>query len=458
MITKCLNWLTVAAMLSLTACMPQTIEQRPDLKRLYEISSADRFQPPVIIIHGVLGSRLRTRAGHQEIWPGSVTQLLFGSFDNLRLEIQTDTLEADFSGSEPYALFEAIGDNDYYGRIIDTLTEAGGYRLAQPGDANPQHEARVYTFIYDWRQDLTQNAAELDRFIEQLRRDYGMPGLKVDIVAHSMGALITRYYLRYGSHDVLNDATFRFNSAAAQKVRKVVLIGAPNLGSVSGLQQFLMGFQVGTGGIPTETLATMPGVYQLLPHPDRDWMITPDGNKDQRDLYDPRTWRSFGWSIFNPEARQRILTRFNNDTEGEAYLATLERYFDKQLYRARQFHRAISTPIQQSPVRYIVFGGDCELTPARCLIERVDNQVVIRLHPENIKNRVAGVDYEKLMLEPGDGRVTKPSLLARNSLDPSVPGRGDEVFPLAYSMFLCEEHSQLTGNINFQDNLLNVLL
>ena len=88
----------------------------------------------------------------------------------------------------------------------------------------------------------------------------------------------------------------------------------------------------------------------------------------------------------------------------------------------------------------------------------MDDQVVIRLHPEDIKNRVAGVDYGKLMLEPGDGRVTKPSLLARNSLDPSVPGSGDEVFSLAYSMFLCEEHSQLTGNINFQDNLLNVLL
>ena len=34
----------------------------------------------------------------------------------------------------------------------------------------------------------------------------------------------------------------------------------------------------------------------------------------------------------------------------------------------------------------------------------------------------------------------------------------DVFFPLAYSLFLCEDHEHLTGNINVQDNLLNVLL
>jgi hypothetical protein len=60
------------------------------------------------------------------------------------------------------------------------------------------------------------------------------------------------------------------------------------------------------------------------------------------------------------------------------------------------------------------------------------------------------------MLEPGDGRVTKPSLLGRQSLDPTLQGGGS--FPIAFSFFLCEDHDQLTSNINFQDNLLNALL
>jgi hypothetical protein len=62
------------------------------------------------------------------------------------------------------------------------------------------------------------------------------------------------------------------------------------------------------------------------------------------------------------------------------------------------------------------------------------------------------------MLEPGDGIVTKPSLLARSSLESSPVSTTEGAFPLAYTMFLCERHSQLTGNISFQDNLLNVLL
>ena len=30
--------------------------------------------------------------------------------------------------------------------------------------------------------------------------------------------------------------------------------------------------------------------------------------------------------------------------------------------------------------------------------------------------------------------------------------------PIAYWFFLCEHHARLTGNVSFQDNLLNVLL
>lgn len=54
--------------------------------------------------------------------------------------------------------------------------------------------------------------------------------------------------------------------------------------------------------------------------------------------------------------------------------------------------------------------------------------------------------------------MTKSSLLARNSLDPSVPRHPYVFFPLDYSMFICESHDQLTGNVTFQDNLLHVLL
>jgi len=63
-----------------------------------------------------------------------------------------------------------------------------------------------------------------------------------------------------------------------------------------------------------------------------------------------------------------------------------------------------------------------------------------------------------LMLEPGDGVVTKASLLARDTLDPTIERHRYSFFPVRYSFFLCEAHNRLTSNINFQDNLLHALL
>ncbi|MFQ5757798.1 MAG: hypothetical protein ACE5H7_17110 [Acidiferrobacterales bacterium] len=451
--------LIIVLTLVLAGCA--TTPKEPDLKRLYAVSSADRSQNPVILIHGILGARLRTKDDNKEIWPGSLTNFLFGNLDSLALEIDPETLRPVEVDSEAYALFDQFAGRDYYGQIWRALEEAGGYAFAQPGQPHASEAQNFYVFVYDWRQDLVQTAAKLDRFIDQIRSDYQDPELKVDIVAHSMGALLTRYYLRYGSEDVLGADTFRPNHLGAAKTRKVILLGAPNMGSISGLQLFMKGQKgqkFGLARLYPEIMATMPSTYQLLPHPDRDWMITLEGKKWHRDLYAVETWRNFQWSIFDPKARKRIKKRFSSPAQANRYLAVLERYFERNLARAKAFHRALSIPLAQTPVRYIVFGGDCVLTPARCAVERVNGQTHIRLYPSEIAHPIRGIDYERLMLEPGDGRVTKPSLLGRNSLDPSVPENNGGAFPIAYAVFFCDRHSRLTANITFQDNMLNILL
>ncbi len=115
----------------------------------------------------------------------------------------------------------------------------------------------------------------------------------------------------------------------------------------------------------------------------------------------------------------------------------------------------MTVPLPETPYKLIIFGGDCHMTPARLLVEEVDGISEIRLLPSEIKNPLPGVDYETLMLEPGDGTVTKASLLARESLDPSVPRHKYSYFPIDYPIFLCEKHDQLTGNINWDVHWLN---
>jgi pimeloyl-ACP methyl ester carboxylesterase len=435
----------------------------PDLRRLYA-SGMERVEvPPVIIVPGILGSRLRERKSGRELWPGSIFNVLF-SAHSLALDIDPTTLEPRPDELEAYDLFRGLLGSDFYGAIIETLERQGGYLRGEPGRPAEAGRRRYYIFPYDWRQDNVVTARKLDALIEQIRRDYGDPRLKVDIVAHSMGGLITRYYIQYGVTDVLDGNDFPANFSGADKIRTAILLGTPNLGSVNALHSLVVGHQVGRQAIPAEVLATMPSVYQLLPHPVTNWIVDIKGKPLEQDLYFVGTWMVFQWSIFNPEIAQRVRSRYSSVAEGNRQLDVLQYYFAKRIERARRFVWSLTyNESQNAPVKLVVFGGDCTLTPARVVLERdpgtsPDGRGVVRLFPDTIQAPAPGVDYSRLMLEPGDGEVTKPSLLARQSLDPTVSRSEDVFFPLAYAFFLCVDHEHLTGNINFQDNLLNVLL
>ena len=325
-----------------------------------------------------------------------------------------------------------------------------------PGVPPEAGERRYYVYAYDWRQDNVESARGLDRLIERLRRDYRDPKLRVDIIAHSMGGLIARYYQRYGTDDVLEGQESQISLYGSTRVRKLILLGTPNMGSASSLHAFLLGESIGFGRIPQETLATLPSGYELFPHPLVTWLLDAAGHGLHDDLFAGGVWRRYRWSIFDPAVEARV--RAAHGADSAAYLAALHRFFDYRLERARRFLWALSTPEPPSSIRYVLFGGDCALTPARLVLEETGAGPAARLRPGDIRAPVAGVPYPELMLEPGDGSVTKPWLLARETLDPSAPQNEDSVIPIAYWFFLCEHHTRLTGNVNFQDNLLNVLL
>ena len=441
-------------MLALASCAREPA--RPDLGRLYRVGTTYSDTTPVIVIPGVFGSRLRDRTSGVEVWPGTARMILFDDYRHLALDFDRTTLVVRPDNLEAFGVTDAALGQDFYGKIIETLRDFGGYVRGTPGVAPAPGERRYYVYAYDWRQDNVDAARGLDRLIEALRRDYADPKLRVDIVAHSMGGLIARYYQRYGTEDVLDGRESQISLYGATRVRKLILLGTPNMGSASSLHAFLAGEAIGFGRIPQETLATLPSGYEIFPHPLVTWLLDAAGRPLHDDLFDGEVWRRYRWSIFDPAIEARI--RAARGPDAEAYLAALRRFFDYRLERARRFLWALSTPEPPSAIRYVLFGGDCELTPARLVVEDVGGTPVARLHPTDIRAPVAGVPYAELMLEPGDGSVTKPSLLARETLDPSAPQSEDSVIPIAYWFFLCEHHTRLTGNVNFQDNLLNVLL
>ncbi len=409
---------------------------------------------PVILIPGVLGSRLTRGPGGAEAWPGSTRKLLTSGYAELALRVDPETLEPLDDGLVASGLFDAAAGQDFYGRIVRELSEAGGYRIATPGERLERPESRLYLFPYDWRQDNVVTAGKLDRFIEQIRADYGDPGLRVDIIAHSMGGLVVRYYERYGTADVLDGNTFNVTGAGAAKLRRVVLLGTPSQGTVNAVHSFLNGYRVALSRLPTEGVALMPALYQLFPHPLVDWVVDINGQALRRDLFDVRTWRQYEWSIFNPGVRRRV----QRQSAMWPKQAVLERWFEKQLARSRRFVWSLMVPTGEvGLIDPLLLGGDCIPTPRRLVVEHFEGHALARLRPEQIARPRPGIDYDSLMYESGDGSVTKSSLFARQRLQPEMPRHEQEPLEPGRSMLLCERHDELTSNKAFLEVMQDYL-
>ncbi len=441
----------------------------PDFERLYQENSVatppvqPAPSPPVVVIPGLFGSRLVHRDTGEEVWPASTFDLLFGRYEALELPIDdptaTDLVAAGITE-------QAVG-RDFYGALLHTLEAFGGYVPTEPGTPVPDRRVRrLYVFDYDWRQDNVISAARLKVFLDTIRADHDDPALTFDIIAHSLGGLMARYFLRYGDEDVLNDNRLEITWAGAPYINKLVQLGSPNLGSVSAIEGFVQGQRVGLRRIPQEVVATLPGSYQLFPHRIVQWLFAPDGTPRDVDQFDTQTWRRFGWGVFDPEVRARVEAE-----RGDAHADALEAFFERAAERARRFSWSLTVcpnydealsgcpaEIAEPPVRLVVFGGNCTLTPARYVLEEGADGAEIRFRPSEVTQRQPGVVYDELMLDPGDGTVTKPSLLGRNALAPNTPRHEYSYFPLAYAFLLCEDHATLTGNVHFEDNLLDVLL
>ncbi|MFK7974811.1 MAG: esterase/lipase family protein [Halioglobus sp.] len=454
MSTRLKNLIAIAV---LTAAIGACSTVRPELATLYKTEQSDGSQPPVILVHGAFGGRIcdnNAQGQKQEHWPGGLVKLLIGNYQSLALPIPNTPYATQQKPLSVCGLTDTVAGSDFYGEIENTLIGPGGYQRTEPGTPVTGKQRRYYRFIYDWRQDNHQTAALLNTLVDQIRADHNNSELQVDIVAHSMGGLVTRYWLRYGSSDVLNSNDFPINNEGASKARKVILVGTPNLGSTSALQQILIGADFTVNDVAPEVLLSFPSAYQLMPHPIVDAVVGSDGIPLERDIYDIRVWRALGWGPFDTKVQQQLQKK-GWSTE---HLDALERYVGIHLERARRFVWSLTVKNDMAPHELIMFGGDCVASPARILIEDIGEESFVRLWPNEIKHPRAGINYEALMLEPGDGAVTKASLLARTRLDPSIPRHRYSDFPLDYAVMFCGDHTDLPGNITFQDNLLHILL
>ncbi len=456
-----------AVLLLLVACA----ELRPDLHAVYP-EAARIPHRPVIIVPGVFGSRLKDSKTGEVVW-GKFSNLFTSRFklilnptgertDLLDLPIRSTDVTANRDRLVAYALYDEVAGRAFYRKIISTLTTVAGYRYGDIEDPQPGEDC--FGFYYDWRRDVAENARLLGEAIDRVRAVQPDPGARVDIIAHSLGGLVTRYYLKYGERDVLGGGAIEPTGEGAEKVDTVVLIGVPNEGTLDSLEAQNEGVRIARR-LPPEAIFTMPAAYQTLPRMRVDPFIDSSGRPLAIDLYDPRVWEKYGWSAFSPKRLERIrlesvreFGREEGQRRYEARLLDMRAFLAAALHRASALVQALDrTSAPEARLRYFAFGSDCFPTPARAMIlEDKDGSLRTVMRVDDLPDRIVTPEIRQQMEEPGDGSVTRSSLLAVQGSGGGPAGAGG--LRLDYTLFLCDKHRNLTENITFQDNLLQFLL
>lgn len=195
--------------------------------------------------HG--GNFVHAYSKDEKVWVNENEAKNFGEddyFDILRLKPDGQTGEANLELTG--TLFDGA-----YKPTLDFFT-SNGYTLNKD----------LFIFPYDWRKDLSLTKPLLDTKIDAILTQTGSQ--KVDIVAHSMGGLVARNYI----------ADF----SKAQKVRKLIELGTPHLGSVDMIKKLMYGdcftkdivknspVCIGlVGSEVKDVVQNLTGAYQLAP-------------------------------------------------------------------------------------------------------------------------------------------------------------------------------------------------
>lgn len=438
-----------------------------DLGELYDRAAQNigNQRTPVVVIPGILGSKLVDSEG-SKVW-GSFT---FGAADpdfpvGARLialpmgrgkslhELRDEVYASDVL--DTVAVDVGLLRGFEIGAYIDIMKAlaAGKYRDQSLGRAGAVDYAGLhYTCFqlpYDWRRDISEQAAALHSVIAEAqsitRAELGLADdapVKVDVVAHSMGGLVLRYYLRYGTERLPDDGSLpELTWAGAENVRQAILIGTPNAGSVLALKQLVNGYDLSPlfPNYRPSVLGTMPAVYQLMPRTRHARVVAAD-TLQAVDLYDIETWDRYGWGLLSSEEDAKLEQLLPDVDSREERLSIARDHLEKSLARAEQLHAALDVPaVPPEGTTLSIFVGDSEKTPA---VLGVRNDGSLRV----------------LGQVPGDGTVTRESAI----LDERVGGEWKPLLrtPIAWRrvQFIFEDHIGLTRNPTFVDNLLFMLL
>lgn len=355
------------------------------MKKSFEYEGPGRN--PVIVIHGLLGSKLEDTSNSENIWGNfSLSEMLMGNkFAKLAHPMKHGVpLKKLVSSVKPSGLLDksqikVMGfsfDYEGYDILVRALKSSGYVPDSEPLPPD-RHFFSQFIFYYDWRRDISENAARLQEFIQDRRKYlqgkyrelYGLRdhNVKFDLVAHSMGGLVARYFMRYGSVPLPDDPEKipPLTWEGARFIDKVVIIATPNAGYVDTLVELTEGLRLTPAApvYPKTIIGTFPSYYQMLPNAESNSVLLAGDGKTPVDYFSLDTWIRYGWGLADPNQDDWLKIILPDvKTPEERYWVALD-HLDKCLKRAKQFKKSLQIPtVSPENVALYLIAGDALLT------------------------------------------------------------------------------------------------
>ncbi len=460
----------------------------PDLERVFAEARNTKGKRPVIVVPGLLGSKLVNERTGEVIWPA----FFRSDDDELDLPVGPDFLTRRDSliatdAIDRARILKLWPKVDVFHELFNALRQYGGY---QEGDwdqppANGDRDT-FYAFSYDWRRDQVESAQLLIQRIKQLKLKLNRPDLRFNIIAVSGGGTVARYAAMYGEADLpAGEAPPEPTWAGAADINKIFMFGPPNEGTADLLSVLIKGYSFSHGlhrrikitkKLSREDALTSPAIFQLLPHAGTVAFYDQDLKPLPIDIYDPGAWHRYGWSIaceanyrkrfVQKWRKQRLPAEVSDELVERLALAELDGYLAAVLERTRKYHQALNAPSTvKPPVSYYVFAGDCEETLQSFVIvhDKKRNRYETLTRPRDLRGtdgrRFPRAQIQQLMFGPGDGRVTRRSLLAETFADARpADSPYKTTLPIAHSFLICLVHGYIQDSANVHDDVLTFLV